>query len=117
MKLNPTMFNPIVNINDLDLSSAIIGFADMKMLWLQGKLPFNTVWPVLLLVIDNTSAIAYLNKGTTRSAHSRSVLKIFACLIWNSPISLGIKHIAGIDNVRADKLSQSFPIKSNDIHS
>ncbi len=111
------MKHPIVNINDLELAAAIIGFAAVKTLWLQGKLSFATAWPVLLLVIDNTSAIAYLNKGTTRSARSRSLLKIFACLAWKSPLSMGTEHIAGIDNVRADKLSRSFPIKSTICHS
>ena len=114
-KLNTKTISPIVNINDLELAAAIIGFAAVKTLWLQGKLSFATAWPVLLLVIDNTSAIAYLNKGTTRSARSRSLLKIFACLAWKSPLSMGTEHIAGIDNVRADKLSRSFPIKSNDL--
>ena len=57
-KLNPAMEHPIVNINDLELAAAIISFAAVKTLWLQGKLPFATAWPVLLLVINNTSAIA-----------------------------------------------------------
>ncbi|PNH00721.1 Enzymatic polyprotein [Tetrabaena socialis] len=74
----------------------------------------------VLIRCDNTQAVAAINHGSTRVRDGRSISQQLAELSIQHGFELRSEHIAGVENVRADRLSrqlssareQNLPLKS-----
>ena len=97
----------LININDMELAAAILAYAGVKLAVYENRHQQCSVWPVLLLYIDNMTAKKYIEKGTTNTPTGRALLRIFGWLTRKSDVSLNTEHIPGIKNIAADMLSRN----------
>ena len=57
---------------------------------------------------DNTQAVAAINHGSTRVRDGRSISRQLAELAISHQFEIRSEHIAGVENVRADRLSRQL---------
>lgn len=62
----------------------------------------------VLVRCDNTQAVAAVNHGSTRVREGRSLCRQLAELAIRAGFELRAEHIAGVENVRADRLSRQL---------
>jgi ribonuclease HI len=62
----------------------------------------------VLVRCDNTQAVAAVNHGSTRVREGRSLCRQLAELAISAGFELRAEHIAGVENVRADRLSRQL---------
>jgi hypothetical protein len=62
----------------------------------------------VLIRCDNTQAVAAINHGSTRVPEGRSISRQIAELAVQHGFEIRAEHIAGADNVRADRLSRQL---------
>ena len=85
----------------------IFAYAGVRTAVLEGRHDSCSQWPVIRCALDNVIAKANINKGTVRSPHARTLLKIFASIAHYSDVWLNTVIIPGKLNIMADFLSRN----------
>jgi hypothetical protein len=62
--------------------------------------------PILLSLTDNTSALAWTNKLTSKSLQGQQLIALMAELLRLGTLGINSKHIPGVDNDLADFISR-----------
>jgi hypothetical protein len=67
--------------------------------------------PILLSLTDNTAAVKWSNRVTTKSLQGQQLIGIVAELLRTRNIGLNANHIPGVKNVLADYISRPTKLK------
>ena len=97
----------LISINALEFVVIILNYAACKLALLEEPGKHETPAPILLNHADNTSAICWTKRAARSSPIGKALGLVLCSLLMNSPLALQSEHIAGGDNVLADKISQS----------
>ena len=85
----------------------ILNYAANKLAILEDPEKYDSPAPIVLHYVDNTYAISW-TKRTARSSPIGKALGLILCtLLINSLLALHSEHVAGVNNVLADKISRS----------
>ena len=96
-----------VSINALEFVVIILNYAASKLAILEEPETYNSPAPILLNYADNTSAISWTKRAARSSPMGKALGLILCSLLINSPLALHSEHVAGVNNVLADKISRS----------
>jgi hypothetical protein len=105
-----------IHINELEFVIIIIQLAMAITRWEATPSGFPEI-PLLQVLSDNTTAISWAEKISSRSWKSQSLVRIYGELLRRSNIGISIVHLPGDQNNTADLLSRptsnSLPILSS----
>lgn len=94
-----TTFEANWHINELELKASLLALQSFTI---------NASNQSVLLMLDNSTAVAYINKrGGTRSTRMNSIMIDIVEWCEKRSLSLSASHIPGVSNTIADELSRS----------
>ena len=95
----------LITINDLEFAMVLIMY--LAVITRVKTLVNVPVQPILLNLVDNTSAEAWTTKGCTSSRASMALSRILCGLLMKNDVGLNAGFIKGTDNVEADGISRT----------
>lgn len=98
----------LLAINPLEYATGLLQYAASYHYWviLDNITKRNIPYPTVRSLIDNTSAISWLNKGCKKSKAGRALGRLQCALLMNSPLGLDPEYINTKKNVIADDFSR-----------
>ena len=95
-----------LNINQLEMLNVLIALRTFAKVWANQRVEFN---------IDNKAVVFALNKGQIRDHYMQAIARSVWLVSASQDIKLSFKHVFGVDNGEADKLSRVFERSNNDL--
>ena len=93
-----------VSINLLEYLTIIVSFAGAIQAIRDQKIEIEH--PLLHVDSDNTSAVSWTKKAVLSNKIGKALARIFCKLLMTNTLGIKAQHIAGKDNVQADKISR-----------
>ncbi len=106
----------LISINVLEFVTAIINYCAALHTVLT-KNPTSDLYPVLLNVTNNASALSWTTGACCKSRISRLLACFFCSLLINSPLGINSHWISTLHNVIADDISRAKTASSEYTHS
>ena len=91
----------------------VLSYAASRLAIQEESSKYSAPAPILLNYADNTSAISWTKRAARSSPVGKALGLVLCTLMINSPLALQSEHVAGSDNVLADKISRSSLHDSN----
>ena len=108
-----------ISINLLEYVTIIILYAAATQLVRDRDMFFPHKYPIIRIMSDNTSAVAWTRKVAISTEAGKALGRIFSYLQINNNLGIKADHVAGVDNDFADQISRlttsSFSISKQEL--
>jgi hypothetical protein len=102
-----------ISINALEYATVLINYAAAREAYELIPSTAKPTNPVLLNWADNTAAISWTKKMCKSSEGGKALSRILCSQMINNPMGLNASHVAGVDNVIADRISRVHTSHTN----
>jgi hypothetical protein len=102
-----------ISINALEYATVLINYAAATDAVALITDPTAPQFPVLLNWADNTAAISWTKKMCKSSEGGKALSRILCSQMINNKLGLNASHVAGVDNVIADRISRVHTTNTN----
>jgi hypothetical protein len=102
-----------ISINSLEYATVLINYAAATDAFALNTSATKPQYPVLLNWADNTAAISWTKKMCKSSEGGKALSRILCSQMINNPLGLNASHVAGVDNIIADRISRVHPSNTN----
>ena len=96
----------LVSINVLEYAAMIITYVASYYVMILLKPSTSDPYPLLALWADNTTAEAWILKGSKSSFIGRALSRLQCALMINNPVGIWAGHVSTHDNIIADRISR-----------
>ena len=100
--------NELVSINILEFVVEIINYAAVTLWFSRDPSSCSHEFPLLLNWTDNITSMSWLRKAATKTKKGKSLQRLLCSLMINNPLGFKAEHIAGTNNILADKISRIY---------
>ena len=102
-----------ISINALEYTTVLINYAAATDAFALITDKSKPQYPVLLNWADNTAAISWTKKMCKSSEGGKALSRILCSQMINNPMGLNAAHVAGVENILADRISRIHTSNTN----
>jgi hypothetical protein len=113
IKIRDPKSGETISINALEYATILINYAAASQVVAENTDPTAPKHPVLLNWADNTAAISWTKKMCKSSEGGKALSRILCGQMINNNLGINASHIAGVDNVLADRISRVHTSNTN----